>query len=225
MSNWRSAFQESLRKDAARDVFGDDLLVAARRLGAATLHEAAGRIGALPCAIKPMAASFSIAGPAFTVHCPPHDNLWLHRALSAASPGDVLVVSTSGFHEAGYWGEIMSTAAISARLGGLVIDACVRDGKRLEECGFPVFARGLCIRGTGKDFGASGWLGKPIMLGDTLINAGDLVVGDFDGAVCIPRQRVSEVLRLSEERDEAEKGILERLRAGETTLSVYGLDG
>jgi 4-hydroxy-4-methyl-2-oxoglutarate aldolase len=199
-------------------------LAQARQLGTATLHEAAGRIGALPSVIKPAASSFAFAGPAFTVHCPPNDNLWIHRALSVATAGEILVVYTSGFYDAGYWGEIMSAAAASARLGGLVIDACVRDARALEMCGFPVFARGFCIRGTGKDFGATGWLGRPIILGEIVINPGDLVVGDLDGVVCIPRGRVVEVLTRSQKREAEEKVILDRLRSGESTLEIYGLD-
>ncbi|MGT2477545.1 RraA family protein [Paraburkholderia terrae] len=196
----------------------------AARLGSATLHEAGGRIGALPSSIKPTAPRFRVAGPAFTVHCPPNDNLWIHRAIKAASPGDILVVYASGHYEAGYWGEVMSTAAVVARLGGLVIDASVRDGALLEEVGFPVFARGLCIRGTGKDFGATGWLNKPVMMGDVLVSPGDLVVGDADGVVAIPNERVSEVLLAAEKRDAMEKEVLTRLRAGESTLQVFGLD-
>ena len=134
------------------------------------------------------------------------------------------MVYASSYYEAGYWGEIMSTAAATSGLGGLVIDACVRDGVLLEEIAFPVFSRGLCIAGTGKDFGAIGWLNRPVLIGDVLIKPGDLIVGDTDGVVAIPSDRAESVLQASEEREEKEQGILKRLRAGETTLSVYGLD-
>ena len=70
------------------------LLDEAAALGSATLHEAAGRIGALPAPLRPVACGMRIAGPAFTVRCPPGDNLWIHRAIYAARPGDVLVVAT-----------------------------------------------------------------------------------------------------------------------------------
>ena len=69
-------------------------------------------------------------------------------------PGDVLVVHVSGHHEYGYWGEIMAKMAKARGVAGLVIDGCVRDGVLLGAIGFPVFARGLCMRGTGKDFDA-----------------------------------------------------------------------
>jgi 4-hydroxy-4-methyl-2-oxoglutarate aldolase len=199
-----------------------DVIAAARTLPAATLHEAGGRIGALPSAIRPMAPAFSVCGPALTVQSAPGDNLWLHRALDIARPGDVLVVHTSGAHEHGYWGEIMTTMARARRLGGLVIDGCVRDGALLERIGFPVFARGLCIRGTGKDYGAVGWIGAPVLIGDVAVQAGDLVVGDGDGVVAVPRARAAEVVDKARRREADEAAILERLAAGESTMAVYG---
>lgn len=194
----------------------------ARALPAATVHEAAGKIGALPRAIKPVAPSFHVCGPAVTVQSPPGDNLWLHRAIYAAHPGDILVVAVAGQFDHGYWGEIMSTAAKTRGLGGLVIDACVRDGILLEEIGFPVFSRGLCIRGTGKDFGAPGWINFPILVGSVVVNAGDLIVGDGDGVAAVPCARIDAVLAAAARREREEANILDRLKSGETTLDIYG---
>ena len=136
-------------------------IAAARGLPTATLHEAGGRIGVMPSAIKPVAPGMRVCGPAVTVHSPGGDNLWLHRAIYVAQPGDVLVVHVSAAYDFGYWGEIMSCAAKTRGLAGLVIDGCVRDGAILADFGLPVFARGLCIRGTGKDHGARGWINFP----------------------------------------------------------------
>jgi 4-hydroxy-4-methyl-2-oxoglutarate aldolase len=197
------------------------VVAAAAALGAATLHEAGGRIGVMPSAIKPASPGFRICGPAVTVHSPGGDNLWLHRAIYVARPGDVLVVHVGGEHDFGYWGEIMSCAAAARGLAGLVIDGCVRDGALLAELGFPVFARGLCIRGTGKDFGARGWINHPTLFGDLCVDAGDLVVGDTDGVVVIPRERAAQVVDAARERESKEAAILQRLRAGERTLELY----
>src|SRR3954454_5542189 len=90
-------------------------------MDAATVHEAYGRRGALPSAIKPIAAAFRVCGPAFTVDSPPGDNLWLHRAVYRAAEGDVLVVEAHA-PEFGAWGEFLSVAASARRLGGLVVD-------------------------------------------------------------------------------------------------------
>jgi 4-hydroxy-4-methyl-2-oxoglutarate aldolase len=196
-------------------------VAAARVLPTATLHEAGGRIGVLPSAIKPVAPSFRICGPAVTVHSPGGDNLWLHRALYVAEPADVLVVHVSGAYDYGYWGEIMSAAAKARHLGGLVIDGCVRDGGILADFGFPVFARGLCIRGTGKDFGARGWINHPVLLDDLTVNPGDLIVGDTDGVVAVPRARAAEVVALSIAREAKEAAIIKRIEGGERTLELY----
>lgn len=214
--------------DAAATAFTDfgrvgaDIVAAAASLPAATLHEAGGKIGVLPPAIKPVARGFRVCGPALTVHSPGGDNLWLHRAIDLAQPGDVLVVHVSGVYEHGYWGEIMTSAAKAKGLGGLVIDGCVRDGVLLEEIGFPVFARGLCIRGTGKDYGAIGWLNAPVLMGDVRIAAGDLIVGDADGVVAIPRARAAEVVAHAQDREATEAAILRRVVAGESTMRIYG---
>lgn len=200
---------------------GPDQLEQAALLPSSTLHEAAGKIGALPSAIKPVHPSFRICGAAVTVQSPPADNLWLHRAIVAARPGDVLVVHVGGHYEAGYWGEVMSQAARARGLAGLVIDGCVRDGAILERFGFPVFARGLCIRGTGKDFDARGWINAPTLFGDVTVEPGDLIVGDTDGVVAIPRARIDEVLAKARQREEDEARIIERLAAGENSLDIY----
>ena len=199
-----------------------ELVLAARSLSTATLHEAAGKIGALPSAIKPLDTSARVCGAALTVDSPGGDNLWLHRAIYAAQPGDVLVVRTASQYEHGYWGEIMSTAAAARGIAGLVIDACVRDGALLPSIDLPVFSRGLCIRGTGKDFGATGWINAPVLFDDVIVHPGDLIVGDADGVVCLPRERVATILRSASERDHQEAAIIERLKAGETTLDIYG---
>jgi len=208
------------RLDVAR--LPAELIAQAAQLPTATLHEAGKKIGALPSAIKPVAPQFKFAGSALTVHSPGGDNLWLHRALELARPGDVMVVYANGAHEHGYWGEIMTTMAQVRGLAGLVIDGCVRDGVLLAEIGLPVFARGLCIQGTGKDFGAIGWINHPVTIGQVVVHAGDLVVGDSDGVVVIPQAQAAEVVAASLQREADEAAILQRLRRGESTMAVYG---
>jgi 4-hydroxy-4-methyl-2-oxoglutarate aldolase len=195
---------------------------AAAGLSSATLHEAAGKIGALPSAIKPVCEGFRICGPAVTVDSPPGDNLWIHRALYVAKPGDVLVISVADAFEHGYWGEVMSTAAKAVGLGGLIINGCVRDGALLADIGFPVFARGLCIRGTGKDFSARGSINAPLQIGDVTVMPGDLILGDSDGVVAIPRAKAPDAVSKSRERDRWEAEICGRLVAGEKTLDLFG---
>jgi 4-hydroxy-4-methyl-2-oxoglutarate aldolase len=193
-------------------------------VSAATVHEAAGRRGALPSRIKPIGEAMHVQGPAFTVRLAPGDNLGLHRAIYAAAPGDVLVADTGGHLEYGYWGEILNEAATARGLAGLVLDGGVRDVERLRTAGFPVFAAGICIRGTIKDPTSAIAVSTTIRIGDVSVRPGDLVVADVDGVVVIPADDAAEVLRASAERDEREEKIIDRVRAGESTLSIYGLD-
>jgi len=201
-----------------------DLMARAAALSSATVHEAGGKIGVMPPAIKPVHPHFRICGPALTVHSPPGDNLWLHYAIYAAQPGDVLVVHCQAAYDHGYWGEVMSTAAKARKLGGLVIDGGVRDFTLLGEVDFPVFARGQCIRGTGKDKAAIGWINAPVLFDNLIVHPGDLVIGDNDGVVIVPAASAATVIAASEQRDADELEICRRLMAGETTLDIYGLN-
>jgi 4-hydroxy-4-methyl-2-oxoglutarate aldolase len=198
------------------------MLAEAKALGAATLHEAAGRIGALPSAIKPVAPDMRLAGPAYTVIVPAFDNLWIHRALYRAKPGDVLVVATNDGIEGGYWGDILNIAAMTHGLGGLVIDGGVRDTGGLAVMDFPVFSNGVAIRGTIKGFDQPQRLQQPVAIGNVVINPGDLIVGDRDGVVAIPQARVGEVIEKGKAREADEAAKIERIRAGERTIDIYG---
>lgn len=192
-------------------------------LSAATVHEAYGGRGALPSAIKPVHPRLRVCGPAFTVDCPPGDNLWLHRAIYAAGPGDVLVADTRGHTEAGYWGEILSHAAVARQLGGLVIAGGVRDIEEISALGFPVFAANVCLRGTVKDPQADGQLGEPIRIGDVAVRNGDAVIGDADGVVIVAAEDVEAAAVSALARLAAERDMVERLRSGESTLGILGL--
>lgn len=200
-----------------------DTVERAVRLGTATLHEAAGKIGALPSAIGPVWDAPAFGGPALTVRGPAADNLWLHRGLLQAEPGQVMVVTVEGHHEAGYWGEVMAVAAQVRGLVGLVIDGCVRDVSALRDLGFPVHARGLCIRGTDKDPHGDGAVHGSLRIGDVDVHSGDLVVADGDGVVVLPQERAEHIVVDGEAREAEEARILTALRRGETTVDLLNL--
>ena len=187
----------------------------------ATLHEAMGRKGAFPHDIKPIAPKMTLCGPALTVSCPPMDNLGIHRAIYLAQPGDVLVVSVGGGYEGGYWGEIMTFAAQQRGIAGLVIDGCVRDRDLIEEMGFSVFSRGLAIHGTIKK--EKGVINSPLMIGEILINPGDLLVGDSDGVVLVPQSEISRAVEASQQREDKEDQYKKELAEGKSTLEIIGL--
>ncbi|NIL77340.1 dimethylmenaquinone methyltransferase [Rhodococcus sp. B10] len=191
----------------------------ARDHATATLYEASKLDIALDPGIKPAWPGARIAGPAYTVQGAGGDNLALHNAVARAPAGHVLVADLGGALH-GHWGEVLALAAQQRGLLGLLIDGGVRDTVELAQLGFPVFSRGVAITGTRK--GYSGAFGVPVFIGGMRIATGDLIVGDADGVVAVPSQHVDSVLDRSDARVADEHRIFEELRAGKTTLELYG---
>ena len=148
-------------------MIAQEKLIQLRDLGTATIYEAQGAKGALDSGMKPIDPTVRLAGPALTVDARPADNLILHYAVLKAKPGDVLVVDAKAFMEAGPWGDVLTLQAMKLGIAGLVINGCVRDANLIIELGFPVFCRGLSIKGTGKN--QPGKVNVPITIGHAVI--------------------------------------------------------
>ena len=189
----------------------------------ATVHEAAGRIGALSSAVKPVWQGMRVSGPAFPVSLTPRDNLALHEAIYQAPLGSVLVVDAFDYLEAGPFGEIMAVAAMTRGLRGLVTSGSVPDREAIGALGFAVFSKGISVKGTEKHVTAQ--FPQAVSIDDVSIVPGDWVLGDADGVVIIPANRAGEVLERAVERERKERDILARIRAGERTLDIYHLAG
>jgi 4-hydroxy-4-methyl-2-oxoglutarate aldolase len=197
-----------------------DFIKELSQFSTATLHEALGQIGNLPYQIKPLSKNIKICGTAYTVKAKAFMNINLHRAYAKA--GDVIVADCSGGYEAGYWGDLLTLGAMKQGIAGLVIDGCVRDADEIEALGFPVFCRGLCIKGTGKD--PEGSLNEPIKIGEITIYTGDYIIGDRDGVVVIPKDRVEEAIEKAKMCEEKEAKTRAELNKGLTSLQIYGWD-
>ncbi|WFU92190.1 dimethylmenaquinone methyltransferase (plasmid) [Rhizobium sp. CC1099] len=189
-------------------------------LGTSTLFEASG----LPCsvdpAIRPVWNGAAVAAPIYPLACAPGDNLAIHIAMERAPRGSVLVVAT-GNYIAGYWGEVLTVAAEAVGIAGLVIDGGVRDVAALAARRFPVFSRGISMRGTIKAGVPS--VGAPLLFGGVAAAAGDFLVADDDGVLILPRKEVERTLSYGEVRAAKERSMMEKLAAGETTLELMGL--
>jgi 4-hydroxy-4-methyl-2-oxoglutarate aldolase len=131
-----------------------------------------------------------------------------------------LVVSTGGF-VAGYWGEVLTVAAEASGVVGLVIDGGVRDIAAITKRRFPVFSRGISMRGTIKASAPS--VGKSISFTGTPVSEGDLVVADDDGVMVIPAAYVAMTLVNGEVRANKEAVMMEALQQGKSTLELMGL--
>lgn len=190
-------------------------------LGTATLFEAATDARVIASSIRPVYQGARLCGPAYPVIAPPGDNLSVHRALAEAPAGSVLVVATNSEISRGFWGEVMTVGAISRRVCGLVTDGAVRDVRAIRQRNFPVFAAGIAIPGTVKQL--DGPRSVEIEFGGTRIAPGDIVVGDDDGVVVLPRSTAAHTLISARQRAAKEAAIMQQLELGALTVDLLGL--
>jgi 4-hydroxy-4-methyl-2-oxoglutarate aldolase len=190
-------------------------------LGVATVHEAQGRTGLMKPFMRPIYASAKVAGPAVTVLCQSGDNLMIHAAVEVCQPGDVLVVTTESDSTDGMFGELLGTSLVAHGVLGLIIDAGVRDVSELTAMDFPVWSKAISAQGTVKS--TAGSVNIPVVCAGAAVRPGDVVVGDMDGVVVVPREHAAEVAKASQARVAKEEKNRHSLRAGELGLDMYGL--
>ncbi len=190
-------------------------------MGTATVHEAIGRRGFVGPVIRPIQSDVAIAGSAITVSCHPGDNLMVHAAVEVCEPGDILVVTSTAPSTHGMFGELLATSLQSRAVLGLVIDAGVRDTRELRAMGFPVWAQHISCQGTVK--ATPGSVNTPVVLGEQVVHAGDVVCCDDDGVVIVPRAEADDALELSRARLAKEAATRARLANGELGVDIYDL--
>lgn len=190
-------------------------------LATATISDCLDRFGAMGSGIRLLSGE-RVVGPAYTVRVSLGDSALTHRALAAAPAGHVIVVAAEGSLSRAVWGEVLTEAALAAGIVGAVIDGVIRDLGAIRALGFPVWARGTCPAGPLKR--GPGAIGVTVGIDGVVISPGDLVVGDADGIVVVPSPQVSRVLREVHERMQLEDEWLRRIRSGETSAHILGVE-
>ncbi len=159
----------------------------------ADVSDLAGGDVAMDARIRAVWRGARVVGPAFTVRTPPGEHPAVKRALEQAAPGDVIVIDGGSCVERALWGDRMALRAQELGVAGVVIDGAVRDVAQVEELAFPLFA--ITSVPTAPRSDLDGELGGTITCGGRRVEPGDLVVGDDDGVVVVPRSVAAEVLR------------------------------
>ena len=158
--------------------------------------------------------SLRILGPACTVKVYPGDNLMVHKSLDIARPGDVIVVDASGSPMTAVLGDLVSAKARHRGIGGFVVDGLIRDLPAIRALGdFPVFARG--VTPIGPLHRGPGEINFPVSCGGIVVHPGDVIVGDLNGVVVVPREIAPELLERLTARQAAEADYTAAVARGE----------
>ena len=208
----------NLEKNVGRNV--DRNVERAAKLDTATLSDALDklRIPGQCLGIKPRDQNFRLAGRAYTILYGPLDAEkpgTVGDFIDKLGPGTVAVIDNGGREDATVWGDILTFLANKKGLAGTVIDGACRDVHLCLSLGYPIYSRSYSMR-TGKDRVQVDAEQVPVNIGDARVQPGDLMRGDADGVVCIPKSREDEVLDVAEQIDAAEAKIRAMLEEGKT---------
>ena len=190
----------------------EELVAGFREVATASVADAvdkiAGRTGFLPASIKPRINDSKIVGPAVTIlEGPTEEFLPPQHALDAideADAGSIIVISTNGTTDVALWGGLMTAGAVANKHEAAVLDGGVRDLVEIKrDYNFPVYSREVS---PGTTLGRIKTIASnvEVALGDVIVRPGDILVGDIDGVVVVPRDHAETVLEMAREIDERE---------------------
>jgi 4-hydroxy-4-methyl-2-oxoglutarate aldolase len=175
--------------------------------------DAMGGSGALDYRIKPLEPRDKImVGVALTCDNGPADNLAAFGALSVAKPGDILVAASGAYTGAAVVGDLMLGMARNLGVAGFVTDGLVRDIPGILAVGLPVYCAGVTPNSPVRN--GPGTVGEPVNMGGLRIESGDIVIGDRDGVVIVPRLQAEPVLAALKEVRKAEAALEAKVKAG-----------
>ncbi|MDP6257986.1 MAG: RraA family protein, partial [Rhodospirillales bacterium] len=193
------------------------IIVRLNKLSTSTVSDAMDRLGiAGQClGIKPVDVKFRLCGRAYTMRTVPAEVVAgsVGDYIDDVPAGAVVVIDNGGRQDKTVWGDILTFLAEKNGVAGTVIDGNCRDIHRCIEINYPVFSRGWSMR-TGKDRVQLDQINIPVSIGDARVEPDDLLLGDADGVLAIPKEHEDRVVELAEEIEAAEEKIMEALRQG-----------
>ena len=199
-----------------------------RNIPVANLDDCMGRTAALSSAIRPYGPrrqtirpinKAPLLGTAFTVKVAEGDNLFFHKAMDMAQPGDVFVIDAFGCEERSILGELMVSYCKIRGASGIVVDGCIRDADAIRAMNFPIYARGVTPNGPYKN--GPGEIGGAVVVGGQVIRPGDILAGDGDGIVVIRPEDAEEILEQVEKLMANESRTLSEMKQHSTYIRPW----
>ena len=197
-----------------------------KKISSCVISDATDKVGlksSMNSSIKPIKLGTKLAGPAVTIRRIKKEKIGegnfsqytniLHEIIDTTEPGNIMLIDADGDTESATWGGNMSTAAKAKSLGGAIVDGGARDQKEIKDMDFPLFSKSTVPARSGGRLVTVGY-NIPIVCGDILVHPGDFIMGDDDGVVVIPKNRIDEILTLAEEIEYKERKVLEYLKKG-----------
>src|ERR687884_925447 len=189
----------------------DAIVQGFRELPTATISDALDRLGIVgQClGIAPLDPKFRLCGLAFTLRYRPTGLVERGNVgdyIDDVPPGDIVVLDNAGRLDCTVGGDILTAVSSRRGVGGTVIHGVCRDVQRALDLNYPIFSRGRYMR-TGKDRVEVESYNQPISLGDIQVRPGDVLVGDADGLVVVPRVREVDILQVAGAIEDAEQAI------------------
>ena len=194
------------------------LLDESRAIRTSLLSDALGKGGAMDHDMRCLSANCRMAGPAVTVRVHTADILMVGITLSQCPKGSVLVIDGQGELNTALWGEVTTLAARLKGLQGVVIDGAIRDLYKIHRDKFPVFARAVVPNAGGAQY--AGEINVPVQCGGAIVHPGDWIVGDEDGVVVVPQERLEMVMDAARRLAIVEKKIRKEVGKGKDLATL-----
>jgi 3-hexulose-6-phosphate synthase/6-phospho-3-hexuloisomerase len=211
--------KRSVKTSLYKRVSASDVKKVLKLVSTSNISDAMHRTGDIKD-IRPVIQGVKIAGPVLTVRTYPGDWAKTVQAVDRAEPGQIIAIDAGGVGPA-VWGELATHGAIQKKVAGVVIDGATRDTPEIRKLGFPVFAKLVTpAAGEPKGFGE---IGITVTLSGTRVSTGDWIIGDDDGLVCVPEERIAEVTNRAMGILEQENRLRTEIDSGSTLAQVAEL--
>ena len=198
-----------------------DMIREFEKLPTTIISDSMNKMNSMSYDLKPLISNIHVAGRAFTVQSMSGGNYGSHMALYQARIGDILVIDARGDKNTSVWGGIQTYVAIKKGIKAVVINGTIRDVQEIRKYRFPMFCLGATPNGPHK-----GWkdnINVPISCAGVSVNPGDIIVGDDDGVVVVPKQNAKDVLEKAKSKLKLEEEWIKRIDQGIPLYKILNL--